>query len=89
MPSVDHRCTEQRAVPRVRTIAEAIREAQGRSSSAMRDLKRQDLIVERKKSAVYCQEIEELQTKLASLASINDVLINENCVLKARMNDSK
>jgi AcrR family transcriptional regulator len=70
-------------------IAEAIREAQGRSSRAMRDVKQQDLIVERKKSAAYRQEIEELQTKLASLASINEVLINENRVLKAKMNDSK
>ena len=70
-------------------IAEAIREAQGRSSRAMRDVKQQDLIAERKKSAAYRQEIEELQTKLASLASINEVLINENLVLKAKISDSK
>jgi len=70
-------------------IAEAIREAQGRSSRAMRDVKQQDLIVERKKSAAYRQEIEELQSKLASLASINEVLMDENRVLKAKMNDSK
>ncbi|MEO6676130.1 MAG: TetR family transcriptional regulator [Pseudomonas sp.] len=70
-------------------ITEAIREAQGRSSRAMRDVKQKDLIVERKKSAAYRQEIEELQTKLASLASINEVLMDENRVLKAKMNDSK
>jgi AcrR family transcriptional regulator len=70
-------------------VAEAIREAQGRSSRAMRDVKQQDLIVERKKSAAYRQEIEELQTKLASLASINEVLIYENRLLKAKMSDSK
>lgn len=70
-------------------IAEAIREAQGRSSRAMRDVKQQDLIAERKKSAAYRQEIEELQTKLASLASINEVLMDENRVLKAKRNDSK
>ena len=70
-------------------IAEAIREAQGRSSRAMRDVKQQDLIVERKKSAAYRQVIEELQTKLAALASINEVLTFENRLLKAKMNDSK
>ena len=70
-------------------IAMAIREAQGRSSRAMCDVKQQDLIVERKKSAAYRQQIEELQTKLASLASINEVLINENLVLKAKISDSK
>lgn len=70
-------------------IAESIREAQGRSSRAMRDVKQQDLIAERKKSAAYRQEIEELKAKLASLASINEVLIDENRVLKAKRNDSK
>lgn len=70
-------------------IAEAIREAQGRSSRAMRDVKHQDLITERKKSAAYRQEIEELQAKVASLASINEVLLDENRVLKAKMNDRK
>ncbi|MCU0074539.1 TetR family transcriptional regulator [Pseudomonas koreensis] len=70
-------------------IAEAIREVQGRSSRAMRDGKQQDLIVERKKSAAYRQEIEKLQANLASLASINEVLMDENRVLKAKMNDSK
>jgi len=70
-------------------IAEAIRDAQGRSSRVMRDLKQQDLIVERKKSAAYRQEIEELQTKIARLASINEVLMDENRALKTKMNDCK
>lgn len=70
-------------------IAEAIREAQGRSSRAMRDVKQQDLIAERKKSAAYRQEIEELRAKVANLASINEVLLDENRVLKAKMNDRK
>ncbi|MCY1279193.1 hypothetical protein D9M69_304190 [compost metagenome] len=70
-------------------IAEAIREAQGRSSRAMRDVKHQDLIAERKKSADYRQEIEELRTKVARLASINEVLLNENGVLKAKLKDRK
>lgn len=70
-------------------IAEAIREAQGRSSRAMRDVKQQDLIAERKKSAAYRQEIEELRVKVANLASINEVLMHANCVLNAKMNDPK
>ena len=70
-------------------IAEAIREAQGRSSRAMRDVKQQDLIAERKKSAAYRQEIEELRAKIANLASINEVLMDDNLVLKAKLNDPK
>lgn len=70
-------------------IAEAIREAQGRSSRAMRDVKHQNLVAERKKSADYRQEIEELRNKVASLASINEVLLNENGVLKAKLKDRK
>ncbi|MCW8156471.1 TetR family transcriptional regulator [Stutzerimonas stutzeri] len=70
-------------------IAEAIREAQGRSSRAIRNVKHQDLIAERKKSANYRQEIEELRNKVAHLASINEVLLNENEVLKSKLNDRK
>ena len=69
------------------SIAEAIREAQGRSSRAMRDVKHQDLIAERKKSQEYRQEIKELRTKLAQLASINEVLLDDNRGLKAKLND--
>jgi len=70
-------------------IAEAIREAQGRSSRAIRDVKHQDLIVERNKSAAYRREIEEMRTKVANLASINEVLLDENSVLKAKLKDRK
>jgi len=70
-------------------IAEAIREAQGRSSRAMRDVKQQDLIAERKKSAAHRQEIEELRAKVAKLASVNEVLLDENRVLKAKISDHK
>lgn len=68
-------------------VAEAIREIQGRSSRAMRDVKHQDLIIERQKSAGYRQENEELKAKLASIASINEVLLEENSVLKAKLKD--
>ncbi|MCG4452102.1 TetR family transcriptional regulator [Pseudomonas veronii] len=70
-------------------IAEAIRDAQGRSSRAQRDVKHQDLRAEREKNRALRQEIEELRAKVASLASINEVLIAENRVLKAKQSDSK
>lgn len=70
-------------------IADVIREAQGRSSRAMRDVKHQDLLAERKKSAAYRLEITELQAKVAYLASINEVLFDENRALKAKMADRK
>lgn len=70
-------------------IAELIREVQGRSSRAMRDVKHQDLVAERKKSAAYRQEINDLRAKVANLASINEMLLEENRVLKAKVNDHK
>lgn len=70
-------------------IAEAIRDAQGRSSRAQRDVKHQDLRAEREKNRALRQEIEGLRAKVASLASINEVLIAENRVLKAKQSDSK
>lgn len=68
-------------------VAEAIREIQGRSSRAMRDVKHQDLVTERQKSAGYRQEIEELRAKLASIASINEVLLDANQALKAKLKE--
>ena len=70
-------------------IAETIREVQGRSSRAVRDVKHQDLTAERKKSAAYRQEIDDLRVKIANLASINEVLLEENRVLNAKIDDRK
>ena len=70
-------------------IAEAIRDAQGRSSRAQRDVKHQDLRAEREKNRALRKEIEELRAKVARLASINEVLIAENRVLQAKQSDSK
>lgn len=70
-------------------IAEAIRDAQGRSSRAQRDVKHQDLRAEREKNRALRKEIEELRAKAARLASINEVLIAENRVLQAKQSDSK
>lgn len=55
----------------------------------MRDVKHQGLIAEREKSAAYRQEIEELRSKVANLASVNEALLDENRMLKAKMNDRK
>lgn len=68
-------------------VAEAIREIQGRSSRAMRDVKHQDLIAERQKSAAYRQEVEELKARLASIASINEVLLDDNQTLKDKLRE--
>lgn len=68
-------------------IAEAVREVQGRSSRAMRDVKQQDLLAEQKKSATYRQQIEELKAKVEKLASINEVLLDDNRVLKDKKNN--
>lgn len=70
-------------------IAETIREAQGRSSRTKRDVKHHDLIAEREKSAACRHEIEELRAKIASLASLNEMLLEENRLLKAKVNDRK
>lgn len=70
-------------------IAEAIREVQGRSSRAQRDVKHQDLSAERERSRILRKEIDELRKKVAGLASINEMLIIENRTLKAKNNDSK
>jgi len=70
-------------------IAETIREAQGRSSRTMRDVKHHDLIAEREKSAACRHEIEELRAKIANLASLNEMLLEENRLLKAKVNDRK
>lgn len=70
-------------------IAEAIRAAQGRSSRTIRDIKHQDLITERKKSAAYRQEIDGLRAMVANLASINEVILEENRVFKAKLIDRK
>ncbi|MNB91404.1 hypothetical protein D3C76_643630 [compost metagenome] len=70
-------------------VAEAIREVQGRSSRAQRDVKQQDLLAEREKNRMLRQEMEALRSQVAKLASINEVLSAENRVLKAKQNELK
>ncbi|WP_313483021.1 MULTISPECIES: hypothetical protein [unclassified Pseudomonas] len=71
------------------TVAEAIREAQGRSSRAQRDVKHHDFLAEREKNRMLRQENEELREKIANLASINEVLMVETRVLKAKQSGPK
>lgn len=55
----------------------------------MRDVKHHDLVAEHEKSAACRHEIEELRAKIASLASLNEMLLEENRLLKAKVNDRK
>ena len=70
-------------------IAEAIRNAQGRSSRVQRDVKQKDLLHEQEKTRKLRQEISELRVKVASLASLNETLLNENSILKAKQENPK
>ncbi|CAD0260735.1 TetR family transcriptional regulator [Pseudomonas veronii] len=70
-------------------VAEMIRDAQGRSSRAQRDDKHHDLNVERGKNQELRKELEGLRAKLSSLASINEVLLDENRTLKAKQRSPK
>lgn len=70
-------------------IADAIRLAQGSDSRARRDAKHLELKAERDKSRELRQEIDSLRTDVNRLASINEVLLDEIALLKARLNDPR
>ncbi|MFJ4455948.1 TetR family transcriptional regulator [Pseudomonas sp. NPDC089392] len=70
-------------------VAEAVREIQGRSSRAQRDLKAQKLHTERQKVRALREEIAKLRYKISMLASLNEVLMSENQTLKAKQHDDK
>ncbi|WP_225924031.1 TetR family transcriptional regulator [Pseudomonas khavaziana] len=65
-------------------IAEDIRDAQGRSSRAQRDDKHHELITERSRNKELRKELDELRLKVAKLASLNEVLLDENRTIKAK-----
>lgn len=69
--------------------AEAIRDAQGRSCRIQRDAKHGQLVAEREKNRMLRQENEELRGRVSKLASINEVLLDENRILKAKQADPK
>lgn len=64
-------------------IAEAIREVQGHSSRAKRDVKHQKLRAERDRNRALRLEIEELREKISRLASLNEMLLLDNLALKS------
>lgn len=70
-------------------IAEDIRDKQGRSNRAQRDAKHGELLEEREKNRTLRAEVAELRLQVARLASINEVLVMENRVLKAKKADGK
>lgn len=70
-------------------IAELIRQMQGRSGRAQRDAVRGELVDERRKCTELRAEIQSLRAKIAAIASINEVLLAENRVLKAAYNDPR
>lgn len=70
-------------------IAEAIREAQARSSRAQRNAKHSELRAAHEKNRILREEADALRFQVAKLASINEVLIAENRTLKAKRDDPK
>jgi AcrR family transcriptional regulator len=70
-------------------IAQQIREFQGKSFRAQRQLKSNELSIERKKNIKLRKEILELTKKVAQLASINECLLSENMSLKLLQNNQK
>ncbi len=69
-------------------VAEAIRDAQGRSSRMQRDMKHDELKAEREKGSELRKEIKELKLQVSKLASINEVLNIEINELRAKVSSS-
>ena len=65
-------------------IAEAIRGAQSRSSRVQRDAKRDELKAVEERNRALREENGDLRTQVGRLASINEVLLMENRILKAK-----
>lgn len=70
-------------------IADAIRQAQGRSSHQRRDAMHEQLKAERDKARELRREVDRLRADIDRLASINEVLLAENAVLKAKLDDRR
>jgi AcrR family transcriptional regulator len=68
-------------------IAAAIRQAQGRDNRAQRHAKHQELKGQCDKARELREEIAGLRADVDRLASIDEVLLAENAVLRARLND--
>ena len=70
-------------------IADAIRQAQGRSSRQQRDTKHEQVKAEREKTRALRRDVEQLRADVDRLASINEVLLAENAVLRAKLTDHR
>lgn len=70
-------------------IAEAIRLKLGTSSRQQRDAKQDQLKVEREKNRALRKELETMRSQLAALASINEMLLAENRILKVKEDNPK
>lgn len=66
-------------------IADEIRQVQGRDTRAQRDAKRLEVKAERDKARELRREIASLRADVSKLASINEVLLAENAVLRAKL----
>jgi len=70
-------------------IAETIRVAQARCSRVQRDAKHGELRAAKEQNRVLREEINALRAQVGKLASINEVLLTENRILKAKQVDPK
>lgn len=70
-------------------IADAIRQVQGRSGRQQRDAKHEELKTERNKMRELRQDVARLRVDVDRLASINEVLLAENAVLRAKLDDRR
>lgn len=68
------------------SVAEAIRVAQGSAVRTQRDEKHAELKAEREKARVLREQVSSLTSDLGRLTSINEVLLQEIALLKARLN---
>lgn len=70
-------------------IADAIRQAQGRDSRTQRDAKNVEIKEEKRKAKALRQDVASLRTDIDRLSSINEMLLAENAVLRAKLNEPK
>lgn len=66
-------------------VAEDIRTAQGKATRAQRDAKVELLKEERSRNRDLREQLDALKADVERLASINEVLLDENATLKARL----
>ena len=70
-------------------IAETIRDSQARSSRVQRDAKHGELRASQERNRTLREELATLRDQLSRIASINEVLLSENRILKAKQGSPK